>query len=236
MTWKEIWERKGMGAQARGDLHELISLDGFDTGAGKISQAEWERMVWSVRQRLRVDSSQNLCEIGCGAGAFLYPMYQTGVHRVFGVDYAASLVAISAALMPEGVFIVAEASNIPFKSDAFDAVASNSVFQYFPNHAYAASAFLEMIRVMRPGGRGVVLDINDASKKEAVEAMRRAKMPAGEYERLYRDLPHLFYEKEWWLRLGDRLGVTLHLYDQDIAGYGNSPFRYNAFFEKPAGR
>ncbi len=235
MAWKEIWERKGAGVQAKANLQALICLDGFDTGAGRISEDEWERMVLRARERLCITNSQRVCEVGCGAGAFLYGLYGTGVRRVYGVDYSGSLLAISAAAMPEGVFVVAEASSIPFKPAVFDAVVSNSVFQYFPNHAYAASAFLEMVRVLRSGGRGLVLDINDASKQETFEAARRAQMPPGEYERLYRDLPHLFFEKEWWVNLGEKCGIRVSIYEQDIAGYGNAPFRYNALFEKPPG-
>jgi len=232
MPWKPIWEHRGTGRRPRHELPELVRLDGFDTTAGRISEDEWVRMVARASERLRLHAGARICEVGCGAGAFLYPMYRASVRRVYGIDYAASLLAISAALMPEGAFVVAEASHIPFRAGAFDAVVSNSVFQYFPSHAYAASTVREMIRVLRHDGAGLVLDINDEAKREAYETMRRASMPPGEYDRLHQDTPHLSFERAWWLRLGVECGVSVQLYNQDIPGYRNAPFRYNVLFEK----
>jgi SAM-dependent methyltransferase len=233
-TWRDVWQRRGAGTQPRLDLSELMRLDGYDTDASRVSEDAFVTMVARARERLDLCAGDRFCEVGCGAGAFLYPLYRAGVRRVYGVDYAASLLAVGAALMPDGVFAVAEASRLPLASAAFDAVASNSVFHYFPSHAYAEAAVLEMLRILRPGGRGLVLDVIDAARWDAYETMRRAALPSGEYERLYRDLPHLAYNRAWWTALGEANRVRVEFFEQEMSGYHNGPFRYNVLLEKPS--
>mgnify|MGYP001275020431 CR=1 FL=1 len=77
-----------------------------------------------------------------------------------------------------------------------------------------------------------LLDINDASKKDEYELIRRSALGDDEYDRLYGSLSHQFYEKEWFERIAINLDLKCEVRDQDIVGYKNSKLRYNVFLKK----
>lgn len=98
-------------------------------------------------------------DVGCGTGAFearLLARYPS--QRITGVDLSARMVAVAREKLsgyPSAAFVQAPASALPFADGAFDVVVSASVFHYFEDpHA----ALGEMQRVLRPGGRLVLLD------------------------------------------------------------------------------
>jgi SAM-dependent methyltransferase len=114
----------------------------------------------------------------------------------------------------------------------FDIILSNGVFHYFPNLDYAENTLKEILKVLKPGGKGVILDLNDIEKKEAYETYRRGKLELGEYERLYKDLKHLFFHKSWFEKFTNKYNLKYRIKDQSIPGYENSKFRFNFYFEK----
>tara|TARA_Y100000310_G_C20523424_1_gene734824 strand:+ start:745 stop:999 length:255 start_codon:yes stop_codon:yes gene_type:complete len=76
-NWKQIWNKRKI---EHGDdtLLSLIKLDGFDEGAGEISQVNWIEYVNWIRSKLAIDETDSIFEIGCGSGAFIYPFYKMG--------------------------------------------------------------------------------------------------------------------------------------------------------------
>jgi len=76
-NWKKIWNNRKI---EHGDdiLTSLIKLDGFDEGAGEISQVNWIEYVNWIRSKLAIDETDSIFEIGCGSGAFIYPFYKMG--------------------------------------------------------------------------------------------------------------------------------------------------------------
>lgn len=230
-VWKKIWERKGNEASGEIELADIIAIDGFDTGAGAFSVNSWVSFVKEVQQHLNIKEKQKILEVGCGAGAFLLPMSHANI-EVFGIDYSRSLVALCSKIMPLGVFKVAEAKTIPFEDSFFDAIISNSVFQYFESLSYAENVVNEMARALKSTGCIALLDVNDAAKKYEYESIRRAKLGNDEYDTLYENLTHQFYKKEWFEAIANRLNVQCVIQDQNIIGYENSKFRYNVFLSR----
>jgi ubiquinone/menaquinone biosynthesis C-methylase UbiE len=112
------------------DLAKLIAIDGFDTGAGELPVDSWLSFVEETKNTLRLKREQKILEVGCGAGAFLLPMYNFGI-AVYGIDYSDPHPQLCTNVMKLGTFKLSEAKNIPFEDEFFDAVISNSVFQYF---------------------------------------------------------------------------------------------------------
>jgi len=229
--WKNIWERKGNEVSGELEIADLIAIDGFDTGAGEFSVNSWLSFVKEIQERLNIKKTKKILEVGCGAGAFLFPMYNSSI-EVFGIDYSSSLVELCSKIMPSGIFKVAEAETLPFEDLFFDAIISNSVFQYFESLNYAENVVNEMARVLKSTGYIALLDINDASKKYEYESIRRAKLGNDEYDRLYGNLTHQFYEKEWFETIANHLNVKCVIQDQNIIGYENSKYRYNVFLSR----
>jgi ubiquinone/menaquinone biosynthesis C-methylase UbiE len=211
-------------------LRDLIALDGFD-GVSSVREDVWIQMVCNLEIKLNLSRSHSICDIGCGSGAFLLPLYDKGYRRLAGIDISPGLIAICKKVMPQGDFRISEAHRVPFNTAIFDVVFCNSVFQYFPDLAYAENAMREMIRILKPNSQAVVLDINDAWKKDLYETARRSRI-GSEYDRLYRNHPHLFFERSWFVALAKKYHLEYEIVDQSIPGYLNSPFRFNFQFRK----
>lgn len=235
--WKTVWERKGREADERLrrapdqplELNELLAWNGYDSAAATMTSARWLDYVDYIARRLGLSPGMNVCEVGCGAGALLWPLQQRGLN-VWGVDYAQGLLDVCRGLMPEGHFALAEATQVPLEPGFFDAVWSNGVCIYFPDLRHAEAAFAEKVRLVKPRGTIGLFDLNDAAKKAEYAAIKIQALGAEAYRRAYADHPHLFYEKAWILDLAQRHGLKALIEDQALPGYPNSGFRFNALF------
>lgn len=235
-TWHEIWLKKGRAVtidkNKNQQLIDLIKLDGFDTGGGAMTEQAWLELVGLVHQKINLKKNDNIIEIGCGAGAFLYPFYCEELYNITGIDYSDSLIEIAKKVMPKANLVCAEAKHLPFENTYFDMAISNSVFNYFPDYQYSEQVLMEILRVLKSGGSGALLDLNDLAKKEYAENARRQEMGVEKYNELYKDLHQLYYDKKWLSNLLKKLGVKFQIFDQDIKGYKNSLWRFNIIFEK----
>lgn len=97
---------------------------------------------------------------------------------------------------------------------------------------YAENVVSEIVRVLKKKGCAAILDVNDVAKKEKYESIRRKKLGDKEYDRLYGNLNHQFYKKEWFDNIANNFGLKCKIQEQNIKGYDNSKFRYNVFLEK----
>lgn len=230
-NWREIWERKGDIDQVDLDLSDLLKLNGYDTAFSSLGAQSWIDAVFKIKDKLNLQAGQSLCEVGCGTGAFLYPLRDQGI-ELYGVDYAQNLVNICQQVLPEGTFAQAEASQLPFASNSFDAVVSNGVFLYFPDLDYATKAIEEMIRIGKSEAPIAILDINDAAKKEAFLKFRSGKIGLEKYQELYKNIPHLYCEKDWFVDVAHKHSYHCTIVDQTLEEYHSGSFRFNAFLEK----
>jgi trans-aconitate methyltransferase len=219
--WHEVW-RERTATAAAATLTDLIRLDGFDVGIGKVDEQAWNDYVAELVRRLGMAAGDSVFEVGCGGGALLFVLYQAG-HPVGGIDYSPALIEHARRTMPGMPFAVAEASS--YTGDARDFVVTNSVFSYFPDHDYAQVVFARMLAMARKGV--AILDVPDLERRDAAEAARRAALPPGEYEARYRGLEHRYYSREWFAALAARYGWQIDVAEQWLAGYGNAPYRFN---------
>lgn len=102
---------------------------------------------------------ERVLDVGCGTGAFEERVVAAGgSHELVGVDLSPNMLRQAQAKLaahPQVTFQQADVHALPFDDDRFDVVVSASTFHYFdkPEHA-----LIEMARVLRPGGRLVILD------------------------------------------------------------------------------
>jgi trans-aconitate methyltransferase len=227
--WKAIWNRRQWNGTDT-VLEGLIAADGFDQGAGKIAVEEWERYTGRVSTWLKLAKDDALFDVGCGSGAFLYPFYRSG-HRVGGIDYSDALIAVARRTMAGMDFSAAEARELN-DQETYDAVVSNGVFHYFPDLGYAEQVLHKMIKKARKAV--AVLEVPNLDLQEQSERARAAALPPGEYESKYTGLRHQYYSKSWFEEMGARYDCQVRILDQQIEGYGNNRFRFNALFYKTA--
>ncbi len=226
-SWKAIWERKVANAAetAAWTLPELIAADGFDSAMGKAGIPTWQHIIDTIQKQLELQQGDSLVEVGCGAGAILFGLAHTGV-QVCGTDYSAAHIAIARKAIPDGHFEVAQASQQPFASKLFDKVLSHGVFLYFPELDYADKTIDEMVRIGRSPHQILIMDIPDAAKQSITEEARRAAGAS-------LSPPHLYYPKSFFEQAAARHGLHAHIFDQQIPGYGNAAFRFNALLRAP---
>jgi 2-polyprenyl-6-hydroxyphenyl methylase/3-demethylubiquinone-9 3-methyltransferase len=95
-----------------------------------------------------------LLDLGCGKGRFATALERMGA-KVVGLDRSRGMLACS----DLGSRVHASALRLPFPDNEFDAVYAIEVLQHLPS-ARLTACISEAARVLRPGGRFVVIDRN----------------------------------------------------------------------------
>ncbi len=208
-------------------MTRLLALNGYD-GFGGLDTAAWMRYTERLATQLHLRPQDTVFEVGCGAGAFMYPFYQHG-HVVAGIDYAENLVHIARQVMPQADFQTREATDIN-PAEACDVVLAHSVFFYFQNLTYAAAVLAKMIQKARK--TVAILDVPDVARKEESLARRCREMGTAEYEKKYAGLAHLFFDRNWFVEAARNANMTVHIEDQYIPGYAHNAYRFNVFLTK----
>jgi ubiquinone/menaquinone biosynthesis C-methylase UbiE len=132
----------------------------FDEDFGHSIRTPAERAAWDRILDLVLAGRRALdaLDAGCGTGFLSFELAARG-HHVTGVDFAPAMLAEAGRKATErGVsvrFEEADAERLPFTSGCFDLVISRHVLWTLP---HPEAAIEEWIRVLRPGGRLVVVD------------------------------------------------------------------------------
>ena len=220
-NWRRIWEGRGLDSDSAVSLETVMELDGFSA----TDPGDWVAGIERIRARMGAQASDSIFDVGCGAGAFLYPLRHQFHHVVGGIDYSEALVAVAQRAMPGMPFAVEEARRLDV-DERYDFVVAHSTFQYFPSVAYAEDVLRRMIAKSRKAV--AVLDVNDATREEDYLAVRRGSLPEGEYEQRYRGLDHLFYTRAWFDDFARGAGMVAEVFEQDIPTYVTPGLRFNA--------
>ena len=118
-----------------------------------------------VLKALALREGERVLDIGSGPGLLAHDM-AAAVGRngcVCGIDISEDMLTMSrkrCANQPHTGFQKADATNLPYPNDSFDAAASTQVYEYVRDIPVALA---ELYRVARPGGRAVVLDTDYGS-------------------------------------------------------------------------
>jgi len=112
---------------------------------------------------LALHSGDRALDVGAGPGFLVAEMAeQVGPHgHVTGIDISDSMVALAQRRCAEDpikgrtTIIKADATALPFPEASFDAAVSTQVLEYVPD---VGQALAELHRVLRPGGRALILD------------------------------------------------------------------------------
>jgi len=226
--WYSIWSRNREYLSEQMDLQYLIEANGFNSGAGKIHVEDWKNYVHYIYKLADLHPEDSVFEVGCGGGAFLYPLYQKGL-QVGGIDYSPSLIKLAQYSMPDMPFEAKNADQMDVLPK-YDAVIANSVFQYFPSLEYMTEIIYRMYE--KANKTIVLMDLNDLAFREEALEIRRGSLSPGEYDRKYKGLDHLFIDRSAIQSIFEDLPVTVEVSDQNIHNYGNNKFRFNVVIKK----
>jgi ubiquinone/menaquinone biosynthesis C-methylase UbiE len=164
---------------------------GFDAGFGHSIRTAAERAAWDRIFDLVLAGRSPLeaLDAGCGTGFLSFELAARG-HRVTGVDFAPAMLAEARRKAAQQKFAVrfeeADAEQLPFPPASFDLAISRHLLWTLP---HPEAAIDEWIRVLRPGGRLVVID-GRFNPGFLVEPLQNARTSA-EYAAIGDRLPFL---------------------------------------------
>jgi len=104
-------------------------------------------------------------EIGCGEGSNLRRLAARG--PTFGLDRYHDRVRFASTAVPHARTMVGDALDLPFADATFASVVVRDLFHHLPD---ARSAATEAVRVLRAGGRLLVLEPNGSSLFAALQS------------------------------------------------------------------
>jgi ubiquinone/menaquinone biosynthesis C-methylase UbiE len=124
---------------------------------------EFERLAGQIDELL--PRGGDILEVAPGPGFLSIELARRGRHRITGLDISRTFVEIARknaeAARVSVDFRHGNASTMPFADSSFDFVVCRAAFK---NFSEPVNAIAEMHRVLRPGGKGVIIDLRrDAS-------------------------------------------------------------------------
>lgn len=109
-------------------------------------------------------------EVAPGPGFFAIELAKLGNYRITGLDISRTFVEIAGKNAKEaGVdvdFRQGNAADMPFADETFDFLLCRAAFK---NFTQPVRALEEMYRVLKPGGRALIIDLRKDAPKEAVD-------------------------------------------------------------------
>lgn len=132
------------------------------------SMNEFETDARRVAALLR--SGDRVLEAAPGPGYFAIELAKLGSYRIVGLDISKTFVAIArrnaANAKVEVDFRLGSASKMPLASGEFDFLFCRAAFK---NFSEPARALQEMYRVLKPGGRALIIDLRGDAPPGAVQ-------------------------------------------------------------------
>lgn len=114
-----------------------------------------------LRYFKKIPRGAKVLDIGCGPGFFSYLLDGLGM-KVTAVDYSEGMIEEAKRILGNRqdcsvCFFQADAQNLPFAENTFDAVVSRNLVW---NLEDPEKAYLEWIRILKPGGKLFIFDGN----------------------------------------------------------------------------
>ncbi|HTC89524.1 MAG TPA: class I SAM-dependent methyltransferase [Bryobacteraceae bacterium] len=137
----------------------------YTTNTGKTLD-EFAKLARRIADQLPRGS--NVLEVAPGPGFFCIELAKLGTYSITGLDISHTFVEIASKKADEaGVrvdFRQGNASSMPFVDNSFDFLLCRAAFK---NFAQPVRALQEMCRVLKPGGRALIIDLRkDASMED----------------------------------------------------------------------
>lgn len=128
---------------------------------------EFTRLAQRIGAQLPRGSA--VLEVAPGPGYFCIELAKLGPYSIAGLDISRTFVEMAAKKAAEaGVrvdFRQGTASKMPFANDVFDFLLCRAAFK---NFAKPVRALEEMCRVLKPGGRGLIIDLRRDASPESI--------------------------------------------------------------------
>ena len=125
----------------------------------------------ALRVAARLPAGSRVLEVAPGPGYFAIELAKLGEYSVTGLDISHTFIGIAQQnATRSGVqveFRQGDAANMPFEDQSFDFLLCRAAFK---NFSRPVPAMQEMHRVLRPGGRALIIDLRKDASRESVAA------------------------------------------------------------------
>jgi ubiquinone/menaquinone biosynthesis C-methylase UbiE len=151
--------------------HADRGIEGLTAKWYAANTAEMMKEYIELAQRIsgQLPHGSAVLEVAPGPGYFCIELAKRGSCHITGLDISHSMVKIATKKAAEAdvnvEFMQGSASNMPFPAGSFDFLLCRAAFK---NFAQPVEALKEMCRVLRPGGRGLIIDLKRNASPEAV--------------------------------------------------------------------
>jgi ubiquinone/menaquinone biosynthesis C-methylase UbiE len=139
----------------------------YATNTGK-SLDEFAKLAQRVAEKLPRGGS--VLEVAPGPGYFCIELAKLGPYSITGLDISHTFVELAQRKAAEaGVevnFQQGNASALPFAADTFDFLVCRAAFKNFGD---PVGALKEMHRVLKPGGRALIIDLRRDASLESID-------------------------------------------------------------------
>jgi ubiquinone/menaquinone biosynthesis C-methylase UbiE len=115
-----------------------------------------------LRYYSEVESPIRLLDVGCGTGTFVSMLAETGLKVApIGLDMAERMCQLArgkshAVGLERSInFVTGDSEHLPFPESSFDMITCSNSFHHYPHQG---KVLREMFRILRPGGRVVIID------------------------------------------------------------------------------
>jgi len=135
-------------------LNHLLSLN---------IDKSWRRRAVSLMRTRSTQEPSLWLDLCCGTGDLSLEMLRQGAHRIVSSDFSHPMLRLNldklrqSDAIPKICLVEADALTLPFRADTFDAIA---IAFGLRNLESPESGLAEMRRVLKPGGRLVVLEFS----------------------------------------------------------------------------
>ena len=119
----------------------------------------------------QVAGGGSILEVAPGPGYLAIELAKLGTYRVFGLDISQSFVQMATARAQDAGVAVefrhGDAAQMPFPPNSFDFIVCQAAFKNFSEPVQALG---EMHRVLKPGGKALILDLRPDASPKAINA------------------------------------------------------------------
>lgn len=131
--------------------------------------------VWIEMIENTLKGCNKILDVGCGAGYIAVPLAER--FKVHGLDFSKGMLNLAAKRARESNlkinFTHADSHSLPFDDDFFDAAYCRFALWPLKNPEKALN---EMVRVVKPGGRVVIIEVDRAKKFEQHKMSLKGKI------------------------------------------------------------
>ena len=177
----------------------------------RVWQDHCARMALELPPRAR-----RILDLGCGPGNSLAHLPAGAM----GGDHVVAMLRRARTRVPAAPLVALDASALPFRSGALDAVTLHSVLYLLPDRA---AALAEIARVLRRGGRAVLLEPQAGARATLLGLLRALPSPGWLVTAAFWRAMSAIYGRPTARSLGSALeGAGLHVVkiDETLGGLG----------------